>query len=524
MGKPFAHMKTPQSIKEKMSEMPTPNILPKIGATSLFNSSGITVGSYNKGGNISGKWVNERGGWYTAGVTSRLLLDTSGRNSVKSQLWYSTYLLGTSPLTTPVSNINGDPTRVIPSVPMVMPYNPAIDIGYNIADTMIIGNKPNLWNVQYAITKGLEEINRIQMAASGIKYTQGLSSSDSSNSSGNILVSMSNSILPGSGTLANTLINNLSGGKNSKYSYWQSDVYSGGNNRYSDYYNISYNKLDEVSGESQTTYNSKIINYWIKPLGYINSEKTLDRKTKIANNIVSYLEKRTNEINNNNPKEVISEEDRLGFTYEVINPNSSDPREQLKKYVRDEINMLDVGEDYKNYKDYIKFMFEDISDSDSPGVPIIFRATLTGLTDSPNPSWNSTEYVGNAQKTYIYKGWERKIGFSFKVYVTSKQELKTTWNKLNYLYGLAYPIKYSSQTSIISPIVRLTIGDLYDGMVGHFDNLEYSFEDDTPWDLEEGSQLPMGVSINIGFTVMHEGYDISTTQTPHFKYVASSGE
>jgi len=185
----------------------------------------------------------------------------------------------------------------------------------------------------------------------------------------------------------------------------------------------------------------------------------------------------------------------------------------------DTINMMDVGDDYnENVRDFIKFKFEDIS-TEITSTPIIFRATMANLNDSVSPSWNEHKFIGRADMFYTYIGYTRTISFDFTVYVNSVRELPTQWRKINRLYGMCYPAEYENKIVMRAPIVRLTLGDMYNGIYGKFDSLSITPDENSFWEVEDGLQLPHIVTINVSFTVMYEPNDKPPiTNSRHFMH------
>ena len=70
---------------------------------------------------------------------------------------------------------------------------------------------------------------------------------------------------------------------------------------------------------------------------------------------------------------------------------------------------------------------------------MVFRAILSGITDTFSPEYSPERYVGRPDPVYVYQGTSREIGFTFDVYPKSDQELVFLWEKLNYLAGQTYP-------------------------------------------------------------------------------------
>ena len=155
----------------------------------------------------------------------------------------------------------------------------------------------------------------------------------------------------------------------------------------------------------------------------------------------------------------------------------------------DKINMIPYGRNYNyqdsNLKDFIKFKFEDMVMRKF----IIFRAILEGVSDSIAPEYGEERYVGRPDKVYTYQGADRTISFNFSIYPKTKQELPILMEKLNYLVGLCYP-SYTEDERMVSPFIKLTLGDMFNGAPGLLSSLNITVEDQSTWELDEGLQFP----------------------------------
>jgi hypothetical protein len=162
-------------------------------------------------------------------------------------------------------------------------------------------------------------------------------------------------------------------------------------------------------------------------------------------------------------------------------------------------------------RDLIKFRIEAV-DNDSPtnSVWMIFRSYLKDITDTPNPSWNTVNYIGRGEPFYIYKGFERNISFTLQVAAMSEAELKPMWQKLNYLYSNTMP-DYSNNV-MRGPYMRLTLGDYMFRQPGVIKNMTYSIGNDSPWEIaldepETGGnlyELPHVMTITMTFAPIHD--------------------
>lgn len=202
----------------------------------------------------------------------------------------------------------------------------------------------------------------------------------------------------------------------------------------------------------------------------------------------------------------------------------------------DLINQLNYGEDSENkdFQDLIPFKFYHINEQKW----IIFRASLTSLTDNISPEWNSKSYIGRADKLYTYKGADRKINFSFKVMIHSPQELRPVYEKINYLIGLSYP-KYRSLNPPIgnymeAPFVKLTIGDLFTDVYGILDgSITITYPEDATWEIRDIekqlvgknqqadiSKVPRLIEISIGsFTPFSLDNNMVSSTSPFYSMI-----
>lgn len=153
--------------------------------------------------------------------------------------------------------------------------------------------------------------------------------------------------------------------------------------------------------------------------------------------------------------------------------------------------------------DLIKFLFEAINyDDPSVSLAIPFRAFLEGsISDNNNASWNSFKYMGRGENFYTYQGFDRTIGFSFKVAAESKDELIPMYQRVNALVSQVYP-DYSPGNIMRAPIIRLTIGDYLYRVPGLLENVNVTLEGGAPWDTnvyKDSAQLAQVLTIQVSF-------------------------
>lgn len=154
------------------------------------------------------------------------------------------------------------------------------------------------------------------------------------------------------------------------------------------------------------------------------------------------------------------------------------------------------GEGLRGKDDLIEFYFSSLvlsGHANCPAEVIVFRATFDSITDNHNPSWNSVKYMGRADPLYVYQGYEREISFGFTVHIGSRDEMKASWRKLNYLASWTAP-EYRPEGTIRGPMIRLNIGHLYRKMPGYISSLSYTFDNSqTTW---ETAQMPEDMKLS----------------------------
>lgn len=179
---------------------------------------------------------------------------------------------------------------------------------------------------------------------------------------------------------------------------------------------------------------------------------------------------------------ISADPDRIGKT--IISKQKIDTK-------TDGVNQLKVGEE-DDKLDFAALKFKSIP----TGKTIQFRATINGLSETLSPSWDSNKFVGNPFSYYTYTGIERSVTFNFKIFSLNKDEHKIVWDKLNYLTSLVYPQYYFSNSSVAPPFISFTLGDLYKNKYSFIESLSYTFDDSTPWEIEEKNyRLPMIIDV-----------------------------
>jgi len=176
----------------------------------------------------------------------------------------------------------------------------------------------------------------------------------------------------------------------------------------------------------------------------------------------------------------------------------------------------------REVKDFIKFRIRDAVN----GKYIIFPAILQGgINDSSNAETTSYNYIGRADKVYVYGGYTRNISFSVNIVSQRKSDIGIIWEKINYAKGLVLPQykEFFSQDSVndttrpVSPIVYLTLGDLFNDAPGFFNSVNLEIPENSTWELSDGTQVPHICTLSFDFTYI--GKQNPTMTSAHYNNI-----
>jgi hypothetical protein len=197
----------------------------------------------------------------------------------------------------------------------------------------------------------------------------------------------------------------------------------------------------------------------------------------------------------------------LKTKYGIDSKDASDIVNEKTQYKGSE---LKVGDSTLDDYDFITLKFQSITAKDSPSVN--FRATLSGLTETTTPTWDSAKFIGSPFPYWTYTGIERSVSFNFKVYSTTPLQHISAWQRLNFLTSLAYPQAYNKGVAVIAPFLRITIGNLYKNKECFISQLSYTVDDNGTW--EVGPTAGMGISDNETFTLNGESTTLDNYKLP----------
>jgi hypothetical protein len=146
-----------------------------------------------------------------------------------------------------------------------------------------------------------------------------------------------------------------------------------------------------------------------------------------------------------------------------------------------------------------------------------FRCTVTQLTENFSPTWDTNKFIGNPFNFYTYQGVERSVTFSFKVFSLNLAEHINAWQRLNFLAKLTYPQDYKGSTGAVAPpLIKFTLGNMYNRREAFIDTLSFSIDENTPWEVGMNSKLVAGSitkNVNGGYNSVID----SSVESKNFK-------
>lgn len=162
-------------------------------------------------------------------------------------------------------------------------------------------------------------------------------------------------------------------------------------------------------------------------------------------------------------------------TLTVLNKDKQIPNSRLKGW--------DEWQPYVD--DQVALYFYDVVNEKY----IPFRASIKGLSESANATWENLPFIGRGDMVYSYGGFNRNLSFTLHIVMNSIAELAPTWQRINYLSTVVKPSNYTTDTFnkvvnrfMIAPMFMFTLGDLYKDQPVLFQSVVMNVPDDASWE------------------------------------------
>lgn len=162
-----------------------------------------------------------------------------------------------------------------------------------------------------------------------------------------------------------------------------------------------------------------------------------------------------------------------------------------------------------------QFSFTPLIPQQGPGTIVKFRAHITNLSESDNPSWTEHNDIGRADPKVLYSTYSKTINISFQTVAIVKEEHPIWVEALNALSEMTKPI-YKPGLGYNGIFCRMIIGKLYD-VTGYITNVEKVVPPESPWIKD----IPLMFDVTVGFRVLGEkkpDYKNSDKNFKHFNF------
>lgn len=257
---------------------------------------------------------------------------------------------------------------------------------------------------------------------------------------------------------------------------------------------IAARMLDAAAGNAPvlTDRNSAESHMQFPDLSMANRYKTDQHIAELRNHMTQQI---ANGLSLNPGKEYFKSKNTFS---RIGSENNIDPRTRHAKggYISDPMNIQFEGVP-KDGDDIVNIYITD--DVNKRIVP--FRAFITNIRETVTPETHDARYIGRVERNIVYMGVTRELAFVLRIHAFSAAELAGVWEKINFLTGLCYPAKFDNGF-MVPPFVKLTVGDMYKNQPGFFRNVSYDIEDGTPWEITSGKQVPLGVTIQVAYSIL----------------------
>ena len=137
---------------------------------------------------------------------------------------------------------------------------------------------------------------------------------------------------------------------------------------------------------------------------------------------------------------------------------------------------------------------------------IQFRAYIKGLSHNVKPEFQSVEYVGRLTDVKLMSKFSVDFSLDFQVAAFSGRELEAMYFKLNRLAQKVAP-SYSEAGQPKGPMNRITVGDYFSNQLCFINNVGFTMNEQSPWDIDPGRQLPYYIDVNLSADIITSAYD-----------------
>ena len=126
---------------------------------------------------------------------------------------------------------------------------------------------------------------------------------------------------------------------------------------------------------------------------------------------------------------------------------------------------------------------------------IQFRAYIKSFSHNIKPQFQDVEYVGRLTDVKLMSKFNVDFSLDFSVAALTARELEGMYYKLNALAQKSAP-SYSDNKPQ-GPLNKITIGDYFKDAYCFLNNIGYTMNEQSPWDIDPGRQLPYYIDVTV---------------------------
>ena len=136
---------------------------------------------------------------------------------------------------------------------------------------------------------------------------------------------------------------------------------------------------------------------------------------------------------------------------------------------------------------------------------IQFRSYLKSFSHNIKPEFQSVEYVGRLTDVKLMSKFAVDFSLEFSVAAFTARELEAMYLKLNRLAQKTAPTYSDGKPQ--GPMNRLTIGNYFSNQLCFINNLNFVMNEQSPWDIDPGRQLPYYIDVSVAGDIITSQYD-----------------
>ena len=174
------------------------------------------------------------------------------------------------------------------------------------------------------------------------------------------------------------------------------------------------------------------------------------------------------------------------------------------------------------------YALRDVDTTDLPDLvtlriaDIQFRAYLSAFSHNMKPEFQNVEYVGRLTDVKLMSKFAADFSLDFQVVAMTARELEGMYFKLNRLAQKSAPSYSDGKPK--GPMNRITVGDYFKNQLCFINSIGYTMNEQSPWDIDPGRQLPYYIDVSISGDIITSQYDNLLSAGSDFFGVITTGK